>query len=65
MHIYKEIETSALLRMIPIQDAVNYYGDSEIIHVIGQDEILDTINEEDIANYLRKCGYKIEEPCEN
>lgn len=51
--------------MIPIEDAVAFYGDSEIIQQIGQDEILDTINEEDIANYLRKQGYKIEEPCEN
>ena len=65
MHIYKELETSALLRMIPIEDAVNYYGDSAIIQVIGHDEILDTINAEDIAGYLRKLGYKIEEPCEN
>jgi len=68
MHAYKDIETSVLLKMIPIEDTISYYGISNLIQNVGIDETLREINEEDIVMYLRKQGYKIEkpeEPCEN
>lgn len=40
MHIYKELTSEHLLDKIPARDAVHYYGISNIIAEIGEDELL-------------------------
>lgn len=40
MHIYKELTSEHLLEKISACDAVHYYGISNIIAEIGEDELL-------------------------
>lgn len=55
MHAYKDIETRDLLRMIPIEDVIEYYG-YKLISQYGIEETLDWIGEEEILQYIEKTG---------
>lgn len=54
-HAYKDIETTVLLKMIPIEDVIEYYG-QKFISYIGIEEALDYIGEEEILQYIEKTG---------
>lgn len=56
MHAYKDIETRDLLKMIPIEDVVEYHGIYKLIYVYGIKETLDRIGEEEIIKYVEKTG---------
>lgn len=43
MHAYKDIESRDLLKMIPIEDVVEYHGKGKLISEIGIEETLDWI----------------------
>lgn len=55
MHAYKDIETRDLLRMIPIEDVIEYYS-YKLISQYGIEETLDWIGEEEILQYIEKTG---------
>lgn len=50
-HIYKDIETSDLLNLIPIEDAIAFYGLEKIIFNAGQDEVLTHIDEDKVIEH--------------
>lgn len=54
-HAYKDIETTELLKMIPIEDVIQYYSYKLISH-FGIEETLDWIGEEEILKYIEKTG---------
>lgn len=54
-HAYKDIETRDLLRMIPIEDVIEYYS-YKLISQYGIEETLDWIGEEEILQYIEKTG---------
>lgn len=56
MHAYKDIETRDLLRMIPIEDVVEYHGKGKLVSEIGIEETLDWIGEEEILKYIEATG---------
>lgn len=56
MHAYKDIETRDLLKMIPVEDVVEYHGKNNLISEIGIEETLDWIGEEEIIKYIKKTG---------
>lgn len=56
MHAYKDIETRDLLKMIPIEDVVEYHGKRNLIPEIGIEETLDWIGEEEILKYIEATG---------
>lgn len=56
MHAYKDIETRDLLKMIPIEDVVEYHGIYKLIYVYGIEETLDRIGEEEILKYIEAKG---------
>lgn len=68
VHNYKAFDFSDVLKLIPKDDVVAYYGMYYLMSDYGLEECLNLICDEDIAEYLEKQGYKIEkpeEPCEN
>lgn len=68
VHNYKEFDSSDILKLIPMDDVVAYYGMYYLMSDYGIYDCLSLICDEDIAEYLEKQGYKIEppkEPCEN
>lgn len=56
MHAYKDIETRDLLKLIPIEDVVEYFGMNKLISEFGIEETLDCIDEEEIARYAKGLG---------
>lgn len=50
-HAYKDIETSDLLRMIPIEDVVYYHG-RKLLSEIGKEQVLDWVGEENLIEYI-------------
>lgn len=56
MHAYKDIETRDLLKIIPIEDVVEYFGMNKLITEFGIEETLDCIDEEEIARYAKGLG---------
>lgn len=50
-HIYKDIETYDLLNLIPIEDAIAFYGLDKIIFNAGQDEVLTHIDEDKVIEH--------------
>ena len=68
VHNYKAFDSSDVLKLIPKDDVVAYYGMYYLMSDYGLEECLNLISDEDIVEYLEKQGYKIEkpeEPCEN
>lgn len=68
VHNYKAFDSSDVLKLIPKDDVVAYYGMYYLMSDYGLEECLNLICDEDIAEYLEKQGYKIEkleERCEN
>lgn len=56
MHAYKDIESRDILKMIPIEDVVEYFGMNKLISEFGIEETLDCIDEEEIARYAKGLG---------
>lgn len=56
MHVYKDIETRDLLKMIPIEDVIEYHGIYNLISEYGIDVTLDRIGEEEILKYIEATG---------
>ncbi|WP_288689825.1 hypothetical protein [uncultured Bacteroides sp.] len=56
MHAYKDIETRDLLKLIPIEDVVEYHGKGKLVSEIGIEETLDWIGEEEILKYIEATG---------
>lgn len=56
MHVYKDIETRDLLKLIPIEDVVEYHGKGKLVSEIGIEETLDWIGEEEILKYIEATG---------
>lgn len=54
-HAYKDIETTDLLKMIPIEDVVKYHS-YKLISEFGIEETLDWIGEEEILKYIESTG---------
>lgn len=50
-HAYKDIETSDLLKMIPIEDVVYYHGRNFLLE-IGTDQVLNMVSEENLIEYI-------------
>jgi hypothetical protein len=55
-HIYKDIESRDLLKMIPIEDVIEYHGIYNLISEYGIDVTLDRIGEEEILKYIEATG---------
>lgn len=45
MILYSEIDTRELLKLIPIEDAVNYYGRDKILDEIGVESVKDWLED--------------------
>lgn len=56
MHVYKDIETRDILKMIPIEDVIEYHGIYNLIFEYGIDVTLDRIGEEEILKYIEATG---------
>lgn len=56
MHAYKDIESRDILKMIPIEDVVEYHGKGKLVSEIGIEETLDWIGEEEILKYIEVTG---------
>lgn len=50
-YIYKDIETYDLLNLIPIEDAIAFYGLDKIIFNAGQDKVLTHIDEDKVIEH--------------
>lgn len=45
MVLFSEIDTRELLKLIPIEDAVNFYGRDALLGEIGKEEVKDWLNQ--------------------
>lgn len=56
MHAYKDIESRDILKMIPIEDVIEYHGIYNLISEYGIDVTLDRIGKEEILKYIEATG---------
>lgn len=53
------IEVSEILKLVPIEEAIKFYGAFNLINEIGPEDTLKQLPEIEIVNYLEDRDYEI------